>query len=121
MDIWFCEKTDSTTINPLMVLVKCFQIGAYWLLCLNSSITPTTVSTSQLRPVQLYSISVMSPSQQEFILYCYILYVLLVGCINVLLIDIFICRDPSEKGVIEAGPDGQDPKRQEWFTKYFSF
>ncbi|KAB5518471.1 hypothetical protein PHYPO_G00166350 [Pangasianodon hypophthalmus] len=30
-------------------------------------------------------------------------------------------RAPSEKRVIEAGPDGQDPKRQEWFTKYFSF
>ncbi|KAK3507438.1 hypothetical protein QTP70_020628 [Hemibagrus guttatus] len=30
-------------------------------------------------------------------------------------------RAPSEKRVIEAGPDGQDPKRQEWLTKYFSF
>lgn len=30
-------------------------------------------------------------------------------------------RAPSETRVIEAGPDGQDPKRQEWFTKYFSF
>ncbi|KAF4071543.1 hypothetical protein AMELA_G00274530 [Ameiurus melas] len=30
-------------------------------------------------------------------------------------------RAPSETRVIETGPDGQDPKRQEWFTKYFSF
>ncbi|KAG7314032.1 hypothetical protein KOW79_022528 [Hemibagrus wyckioides] len=30
-------------------------------------------------------------------------------------------RAPSEKRVIEAGPDGQDPKKQEWLTKYFSF
>lgn len=35
---------------------------------------------------------------------------------------IYLCfRAPSEKRVIEAVPDGQDPKRQEWFTKYFSF
>ncbi|KAI5607329.1 protein FAM184B isoform X1, partial [Silurus asotus] len=30
-------------------------------------------------------------------------------------------RAQSEKRVIETGPDSQDPKRQEWFTKYFSF
>ncbi|XP_063075649.1 protein FAM184B isoform X2 [Engraulis encrasicolus] len=31
-------------------------------------------------------------------------------------------RTPTEQRVIEtAPPDGQDPQRQEWFTKYFSF
>ncbi|XP_062376521.1 protein FAM184B [Sardina pilchardus] len=31
-------------------------------------------------------------------------------------------RTPTEKRVIETvPPDGQDPQRQEWFTKYFSF
>ncbi|KAL7841911.1 hypothetical protein SRHO_G00256020 [Serrasalmus rhombeus] len=30
-------------------------------------------------------------------------------------------RTPSEQRVIETGPDPQDPQRQEWFTKYFSF
>lgn len=31
------------------------------------------------------------------------------------------CRTPAEQRVIETGPDGQDPQKQEWFTKYFSF
>ncbi|XP_051757599.1 protein FAM184B [Ctenopharyngodon idella] len=30
-------------------------------------------------------------------------------------------RIPAEQRVIETGPDGQDPQKQEWFTKYFSF
>lgn len=30
-------------------------------------------------------------------------------------------RTPAEQRVIETGPDGQDPQKQEWFTKYFSF
>ncbi|XP_051982283.1 protein FAM184B-like [Xyrauchen texanus] len=30
-------------------------------------------------------------------------------------------RTPSEQRVIETGPDRQDPQKQEWFTKYFSF
>ncbi|KAI4879844.1 hypothetical protein NFI96_027526 [Prochilodus magdalenae] len=30
-------------------------------------------------------------------------------------------RTPSEQRVIETGLDAQDPQRQEWFTKYFSF
>ncbi|XP_026872353.2 protein FAM184B isoform X2 [Electrophorus electricus] len=30
-------------------------------------------------------------------------------------------RIPSEQRVIETGHDAQDPQRQEWFTKYFSF
>ncbi|XP_030644187.1 protein FAM184B [Chanos chanos] len=30
-------------------------------------------------------------------------------------------RNPSEQRVLETGPDGQDPQKQEWFTKYFSF
>ncbi|XP_016145042.1 protein FAM184B isoform X2 [Sinocyclocheilus grahami] len=30
-------------------------------------------------------------------------------------------RTPAEQRVIETGSDGQDPQKQEWFTKYFSF
>ncbi|XP_051558302.1 protein FAM184B-like [Myxocyprinus asiaticus] len=30
-------------------------------------------------------------------------------------------RTPAEQRVIETGPDRQDPQKQEWFTKYFSF
>ncbi|XP_073720433.1 protein FAM184B isoform X1 [Misgurnus anguillicaudatus] len=30
-------------------------------------------------------------------------------------------RTPAEHRVIKTGPDGQDPQKQEWFTKYFSF
>ncbi|KAI1887758.1 hypothetical protein AGOR_G00193650 [Albula goreensis] len=30
-------------------------------------------------------------------------------------------RTPSEQRPLEPGSEGQDPQRQEWFTKYFSF
>nr|XP_023654922.1 protein FAM184B isoform X1 [Paramormyrops kingsleyae] len=30
-------------------------------------------------------------------------------------------RNPCEQRLLESGPDAQDPQRQEWFTKYFSF
>lgn len=74
---------------------------------------PTNVSTPQLRPSLIFL--------QGFVLCCCIVYILLVIFILVLLNNLCICRVPSEKPLVEAGPDGQDPKRQEWFTKYFSF